>query len=158
MSFINQKPNKQKVLNCLLTSDGRWGDKKCSKTFFSVLERQNLQNQTISELNTDYNKSKYSSNPKAIFKSAKKFYENLYTKETASKAATTEFLAKLRNRKEISNEQLNLCEAKISSDEIIKSTHSQTNNKSPGNDGPTAKFYEQFSNKLALVLLDVYDF
>ena len=53
---------------------------------------------------------------------------------------------------------MNLCEAKISLDEIIKSTRSQTNNKSPGNDGPTAKFYEQFSNKLALVLLDVYDF
>ena len=45
---------------------------KCSKTFFKVFERQNLQNQTISEFYTDDNKSKYSSNPKDVFKSAKK--------------------------------------------------------------------------------------
>ena len=35
--------------------------------------------------------------------------------------------------------------------------NSETNNKSPGNDGFTAEFYKHFSNELALVLLDVYD-
>ena len=44
----------------------------CSKLFFQVLERQNLQNQIISELYTDGNKSKYFSNPKDIFKNTKK--------------------------------------------------------------------------------------
>ena len=44
---------------------------KCPKTFFKVLERQNMQNQTIFELYTDDNKSKYSSNPKDILKSEK---------------------------------------------------------------------------------------
>ena len=52
---------------------------KCSKTFFKVLERQNMQNQTIFELYNDDNKSKYSSNPKDILKSAKKIMK-LYTK------------------------------------------------------------------------------
>ena len=33
---------------------------KFSKTYFKVLERQNMQNQTKSELYTDYNKSEYS--------------------------------------------------------------------------------------------------
>ena len=47
--------------------------------FFKVLERQNMQNQTIFELYTDDNKSKYSSNHKDILKSAKKFMQ-LYTK------------------------------------------------------------------------------
>ena len=40
--------------------------RKYAKTFFKVLERQNMKNQTISELYTDDNKSKYSSNPKDI--------------------------------------------------------------------------------------------
>ena len=40
---------------------------------------------------------------------------------------------------------------------FIKSINSETNNKSPGNDGLTAKFYKHFSNELAPVLLDVYD-
>ena len=73
--------------------------KNCSETFFKVVERQNLQNQTISKLYTDDNKSKYGSNPKEIFKSAKKTYETLYNMETISKAATTEFFTKISNRK-----------------------------------------------------------
>ena len=43
-------------------------------------------------------------------------------------------------------------------DEIIKSINSQTNKKSPGNNGLTAEFYKHFSNELAPVLLDVYDY
>ena len=52
---------------------------------------------------------------------------------------------------------MNLCEAEISLDEIIKSIHSETNNKSAGHDGLIAEFYKHFSNELAPVLLDVYD-
>ena len=37
----------------------------------------------------------------------------------------------------------------------MKSIDSETNNKSPGNDGLTAEFYRHFSNKLTPVLLDV---
>ena len=40
----------------------------------------------------------------------------------------------------------------MSLDKIRKSIYSQTNNKSPGNDGLTAEFY----NELAPILLDVY--
>ena len=128
---------------------------KCAKTFFKVLEGQNMKNQTKFELYTDDNKLKYSSNPKGILKSTKKKYEKLYTKWTST-AATTEFVCKIPNRKKISNEHFNLCEAEISLDEIIKSINSETN-KPPYNDCLTAKFYKHFSNELALVLLDVYD-
>ena len=121
-----------------------------------------MQNQTIFELYTDDNKSKYSSNPKDILKSAKKKKRKekkrkLYTKRTSTAAATTEFVQKIPNRKKISNEHFNLCEAEISLDEIIKSINSETNNKPPGNDGLTAEFYRHFSNELAPVLLGVYD-
>ena len=80
----------------------------------------------------------------------------LYTKWTST-AATTEFVWKIPNRKKISNEHFNLCEAEISLGEIIKSINSETNNKPPGNDGLTAEFYRHFSNELAPVLLGVYD-
>ena len=72
--------------------------KNCPKTFFKVLERQNMQNQTIFELYTDDNKSKYSSNPKDILKSAKKKICEKLIKQTST-AATTEFVQKIPNRK-----------------------------------------------------------
>ena len=103
----------------------------------------------------DNNKWKYSSNPKGILKPEKKIMK-LYTKWTST-AVTTEFVCKISNRKKISNEHFNLCEAEISLDEIIKSINSETNNKPPGNDGLTAEFYRHFSNELAPVLLGVYD-
>ena len=83
-------------------------------------------------------------------------YEKLYTEQTST-AAATEFLSKIPNIKKISNEHFNLCEAEISLDEIIKSIHSETNNKSAGHDGLIAEFYKHFSNELAPVLLDVYN-
>ena len=46
---------------------------------------------------------KYSSNPKEIFKKKKKNYEAFYTKEATPKAATTDFLTKIPNRKKIPN-------------------------------------------------------
>ena len=53
---------------------------------------ENLKNvQAISKLCTDDQKTKYSSNPNDGLKSAKSFYENLYTKETTSKTATSDF-------------------------------------------------------------------
>ena len=60
-----------------------------------------MRNQTIFELYADDNKSKYSSNPMNILKSTKKNYMKLYTKCT-SRAATTEFVWKIPNRKKIS--------------------------------------------------------
>ena len=43
----------------------------------------------------------------------KHFYEKLYAKQATSKAATTELISKIPNRKEKSNKQFHLCEAKI---------------------------------------------
>ena len=50
------------------------------------------------------------------------------------------FLSKFLTER-ISNEQLNLWEAKISLDLIMKSINSQANNKSLGNDGFIAEFF-----------------
>ena len=58
-----------------------------------------MKNQTIFELYTDDNKSKYSSNPKDILKSAKKIMK-LYTKWTST-AATTEAVWKISNKENI---------------------------------------------------------
>ena len=84
----------------------RWGlgGEKCSKCFFKVLERKNLQNQTISELYTDDYKSKYSSNPKDIFKSAKSFMKSFAQRRHLPKLLLLNFLANfLTERKYLKN-------------------------------------------------------
>ena len=48
----------------------------------------------------------------------------LYTKCTST-AATTEFVWKIPNRRKMSYEQFNLCEAEVSLDEIIKQRHAK---------------------------------
>ena len=105
----------------------RWDleGEKFSKTFCKVLKRQNMQNQTISELYTDAKRSKFSRNLNHILQSAKNFYENLYTRGNVSKSAIDELLNKIPTNKKISNEHFNLCEAEISLDEIIKGTNSK---------------------------------
>ena len=95
-----------------------------------------MKNQTIFELYTDHNKSKYSSNPMDILKSEEKKMR-LCTKWTST-AATTEFARKTPNRNKIRNEHFNLCETEIPLDENIKSINSETNITSPGNDDLTA--------------------
>ena len=109
------------MLNFVLTSDESWRAKNSQKPLkiLKILQKQNLQNQTTSELCIGDNKLNCSSNPKGIFKSAKKNYEKLYTKETASQSAITEFLSKISSRKKISNEKFNLCTVKISLDEKL---------------------------------------
>ena len=74
---------------------------KCFKKFFKVFERQNKQNQTIYELSTEDNKSKYSRNPIDIFKFVKNFVKNFTPWRQLSKAGTTEFLRKITNGKNI---------------------------------------------------------
>ena len=53
-----------------------------------------MQDQTISEIYTDDNKSKHSSNLLTFSNLQKNFYEKLYTKETTSKTATTDLISK----------------------------------------------------------------
>ena len=48
-----------------------------------------MQNQTISDLYTDDNKSRFSNNPQDTVKLVKNYYEKIYTKEAASNASTS---------------------------------------------------------------------
>ena len=59
----------------VLTLCRSWRAKKGSKTFLRVLERQNMQIETIFELHNNDNKSKYS---KDILISAKKLRKTLH--------------------------------------------------------------------------------
>ena len=86
---------------------------KCSKTFFKVLERKNMRNQTRSEFILMIINQNILASLLTFSNLQKNFYEKFYTKEATFKTATTEFLSQIPNRKNISKEQFHVCEAKI---------------------------------------------
>ena len=145
---LYQIENKQ-AKGAKLHANIRWEleEETCSKTFSKVLKRQNLQNETISGLYADDDKSRYSSNPKDILKFAKKLWNTLHERDNLQldKAASTAFFTKITNRKKISTEEFNLCEVKKYLYDIIKYIASQKN-EFPGNDGLRAEFYKHFYN------------
>ena len=106
------------MLNFVLTlDDGSWRAKNAPKLSSKYLMDRICKIKQYSNYINWWNKSKYSSSPKDILKSAttkkrkeKKKKEKLYTKETTSKSATNGFLSKIPNIKKISNEDLNLFE------------------------------------------------
>ena len=127
MRLINQKKKQEEGVKLHVNIRQELEGKKCLKTFFQVLEKQNLQNQTMSELFTDDDKQKYSRNPSDIFKPAKKIMKHFTPMKQLPKRLLLNFLAKFLTKK-ISNEQFNLYEAKISLHESIKSMNSLTMN------------------------------
>ena len=78
-------------------------------------ERQNIQNQTISNSIMMIINQNVLAILRAFLNLKKKIYEKLYTKQTST-AATTGFLGKIPIRKKISIEHFNLCETEISLD------------------------------------------
>ena len=113
MNFTNWKRNKQKVKKLRRTIRWKLEGEKCSKTFFKVLERKNMRNQARSEFILMIINQNILASLLAFSNLKKNFYEKLYTKEVTFKTATTGFLSQIPNRKNISNEQFHLCEAKI---------------------------------------------
>ena len=87
--------------------------KRCCKTFFKVLERKNMRKQPRSEFILMIINQTILASLLAFSNLKKNFYEEFNTKELTFKTATTEFLSLIPNRKNRSNEQFHLCEAKI---------------------------------------------
>ena len=111
---LHQLENKQ-AKGAKLGASIRWKleGEKCSETFFKVLERKNMQNQTRPEFILMIINQNILASLLTFSNQQKHFYEKFYTKEATFKTATTEFLRQILNRKNISNGQFHLFEAKI---------------------------------------------
>ena len=99
MNFINQKTNKQKVLNFVLRSNGSWRVKNALKSFLKYLREgickiKQYLNYILMIINQNILATLLT-----FSNLQKNLYEKLYTKETTSKTTTTEFISKIPNRK-----------------------------------------------------------
>ena len=71
-----------------------------------------INNSFLTKLQNQTN-AKHSSNPKDIFKSAKKFFRKLYPKGDSSKTTMFKVLSKFLNRAKTLKQQYHLCQTKI---------------------------------------------
>ena len=89
-----------------------------------------------------------------ILNHIKDFYEALFKKpEHKTTAEIRDFLNVIDVPKS-SEDQVKLCEEDLTEKDLYKSLRSMQNNKSPGNDGLTKKFYETFWDDLKEILVN----
>ena len=100
-------------------------------------EAKNLEKKLITKIDTD--KDSHTSTS-AILQTFKGFYTELFTSESIDESLT-DFLSDVPK---LDENDFNICEEKITRDEILVALNSMENNKSPGSDGINKVFYITF--------------
>ena len=88
-----------------------------------------------------------------IFKNIESFYEALFKSQSFKNVSEIEkFLCGITTPS-LNNDQINLCEKDLSETDLYNAMKNMQNNKSPGNDGLTNKFYEGFWDEINELLI-----
>lgn len=143
-----------KAKGAFVRSRRKWLEKgeKNSKYFFN-LEKRNTELSSLKRLRID---DKVSTDSSEISQFVTSFYKKLYTKDEGIGDARS-FLENIKINSIVIDEDLkNNCDKAITLDEINKNIVKLKKNKSPGNDGLTAEFYQTFREDLSVFLLHVF--
>jgi hypothetical protein len=83
------------------------------------------------------------------------FYKDLYSSVQIENDKIDEFLEHVN--KKIDEDDKNMCDSDITSDEIIEALTAMSKNKSPGSDGLTTEFYCTFYDSLRNILPKIFN-
>ena len=84
----------------------------------------------------------------------KEFYSNLYKRRSSKSETDCLNYLKNINIPKLSTEDMNKCEGRLTKQECWDTLQSFGNNKSPGNDGLSKKFYVCLFNEINAYLID----
>ena len=112
-------------------------------SYFKAEEKKNYNIRYIRTLIKDDNTEL--TNPTEILKEEEQFYRKLYTKP--EKQLVDETLLKNGEIPKLTKQDLEICDAPSTLDEIAKTLKELPNNKTPGTDGLTGEFYKFFLAK-----------
>ena len=97
-------------------------------------------------------------NPEKLRIYQKEYYKNLLSSKFNNENASNEkFFTDMPNIPQLTNQQKQSCEGKISIDECSKILKTFSENKSSGYDGMTIEFYKHFWNKINKILVHSYN-
>ena len=89
-----------------------------------------------------------------MLEQTRQFYVDIYTEAGVEESAQDTMLNKIKTK--LTAEQAQLCEGEVTYDEISHALTQAQNDKSPGTDGLTYKFYKSFWQLLGKDLLQVF--
>ena len=143
----------QKAKGAMIRSKVQWyeeGEK--STSFFLNLESQQQSKSTIHKI-VDTKTQKEITSPHKIMSEIKHYYKTLYSEHAVSESPSF-----LQNNTipQISEEDLQNIDKPITEEECYKTIQTFSINKSPGNDGLTIEFYQQFWKNIKTILIKTY--
>ena len=81
------------------------------------------------------------------------FYETLFKNQSSNNVSEIEKFLCAITTPSLNNDQINLCEKDLSETDLHNAKKNMKNNKSPGNDGLTKDFYEDFWGEIKELLI-----
>lgn len=136
-----------------IRSRAQWteeGEKPTS--YFFKLERAKQSKACISKLKTDHGEA---TSDNDILKTARQFYQSLYTQETIDEACQTWLIDQLETR--LDDLTSARCEGPMTLEELSLAISNMHCNKSPGPDGLTTEFYKTFWQQLAPDIVTIFN-
>ena len=91
-----------------------------------------------------------------MLEQTRQFYIDLYAEEGVGESAQDMMLNKMKTK--LTAEQAQLCESEVTQEEITHGVTQAQNDKSPGTDGLTYKFYKSFWQLLGKDLVQVFNY
>ena len=126
--------NKQKNIEILKSC--------CSLSSITSLEKARQASNTINSLK-DANGESHDSDH-AVLNIAKSFYEKMYTAKPSSYSTLNAYFSSLPRERVLGNDSQLKCEGLVSYPECMQSLNKMKKNKSPGLDGITTEYYQEF--------------
>ena len=113
-----------------------------NNAYFLGLEKTRQSQKVIKKLKLSNGDITESS--ETICKEIKEFYSDLYTSQNIDKHCISQYLDAVNVERKVSDKDRDTCEGNFSFDECRKAVFSMKKNKSPGSDGISVEFYQQF--------------
>ena len=150
-----QNIDKYKTEGLILRTRSTWYEEgeKSTKYFLRLISR----NAVKSNMTKLYTGKKFITNQKEILDKQADFYEELY-RDKLDKGISDmiEYLSDV-NMPELSEEDKEICNGKVTKDECYKTLLLMKTNKTPGNDGLTVEFYKRFWNELGYLMVECFN-
>ena len=129
-----------------------------SSKYFLGLEKRNKSKTHVQKLLANPHSSEEITEFNEVQKELKRFYKNLYTKQSLkTEKECLNYLSKI-NAPKLSESDRSICEDKLTLNECWLALSSMKNGKSPGNDGLTKEFYVCFFEELGWLVCKTLNF